>query len=251
MPEFPDPSAASAGLVLVVTQALGTGVVAAIDDPPPPLAEAAGALDGGESAITAAATALGTTAGAALGGTSLLQALIGLVEASGVGAALRVDRVPVIDGVLAVADIDAEVPSAVLEELGEKVEFHPQIVEAARAVMATPETDAGGYVMAVPPDQLMPLMEQLGAGGQRGMAVGQLIPEPVGRVGVVTPVNTLGVTGGGSRTAARTPEEGEDIPPPPPPGMPPPGMPPGGMPGGPPGGMPGAGIPPGAPPPGA
>lgn len=242
MSEFPDPSAATAGQVLVVTQPLGTGVVAGLDDPPPPVAEAVGALDGGRAQVDEAAAALGVTAGISLAETSLLEAATELATASGVGIALRVDRVPVVDGVLAVADIDADVPAGVLERLGDSVEFHPQIVEAARAVMATPETH-GGALMAVEREQLMPLMERLGAGGQRGMAVGQLIPEPVGRVGVVTPVNTLGVTGGGSRTAERTPEEGEEIPPPPPPGM----APPGGMPGG----LPGQGMPPGAPPPGA
>lgn len=242
MSEFPDPSAAVAGQVLVVTQPLGTGVVAGLDEPPPPVAAAAAELDGGQAQAADAAGALGVSAGISLATTSLLEAATELASASGVGIALRVDRVPVIDGVLAVADVDADVPAGVLESLGESVEFHPQIVEAARAVMATPETQ-GGCLMAVDREQLMPLMEQLGSGGLRGMAVGQLIPEPVGRVGVVTPVNTLGVTGGGSRTAERTPEEGEEIPPPPPPGM----APPGGMPGG----MPGTGMPPGAPPPGA
>ena len=238
MSEFPNPAAAAAGQVLVLTQALGTGVVAGLDEPPPAVAAAAGGLDGGQAEVAEAAAALGVTAGASVARTSLLEAAVELADASSVGIALRVDRVPVIDGVLAVADIAAEAPAGVLDRIGEAVEFHPQIVEAARAVMATPET-TGGALVAVDRDELMPLMEKLGAGGQRGMAVGKLIPEPVGRVGVVTPVNTLGVTGGGSRTAARTPEEGEEIPPPPPPGMTPPG------------GMPGPGMPPGGGPPGA
>jgi selenophosphate synthase len=234
-------SGARAGQVVVLTRPLGTAL----------LGDAAGAAGRAPvDELEAAAVAAGVASGTRVGERGLLGHLHDLLDESGVGAALRVDRVPVLDGALQAAESPARPEGYEANEAwsADHVEFHPQVIDAARVVMIAPEVD-GGLVLAVDRGPLQAVMAALAATGARPLAIGQLIEEPVGRIGVVTPVDRLGVTGGGSRTAKR-----RDAPPPGsvPPGMPPgmPGAPPG-MPGIPPGGLPGTpGMPPAAPPPG-
>jgi selenide,water dikinase len=219
-------SAGRAGEVLVLTKSLGTGVVAAAAAAgacPPPLEAAARAARAAPDApALEAAAAAGVTAGVPVGEDGLLGHLQQMAAASGVGAAVRVDRVPVFDGVLALAGRHRdERADRNRERFGENVDVHEQVTAEARALLWDPQED-GGLVLAVPAAGLQALLQDLGARGVRGIAIGQLIPEPVGRVGVVTPVNRLGVTGGGSRTAAVEPPEGAPPPPPPPAGPLPP-----------------------------
>ena len=249
-----DLSSGREGQVLVLTKPLGTGIIEAAD--------AAGAAPGDLGAegrkmqemdnapAASAAADHGITCGVEVGPDGLLHALKRVVDASQLGAALRVDRVPVIAGVLPIAEgphEPAELPDnrAWAEDV---VEFHHLVTAAARTVLLAPERN-GGLLLAVDRDAFMPFLEQVSAAGGAAVAVGRLLEEPVGGVGVVSPGDRLGVTGGGSRTAKRrdAPDPGQA----PPPGMPPPGMPPGAMPPGMapgPGGMPPGVIPPGMPP---
>jgi hypothetical protein len=248
-----------AGQVLVLTKPLGTGLIEAAD-----AAGAAGDLAAEARAIQemdlaptlAAAADHGITCGIQVGEGGVLRALKEIVDASGLGAALRVDRVPVIAGALPIAEGPnmPEELDANREWAEQSVEFHHLVTDAARTVLLGPERN-GGLLLCVDREAFMPFLEQVSASGGAAVAVGRLLEEPVGGVGVVSPGDRLGVTGGGSRTAKR-----RDAPPPgeaPPPGMPPPGampgMPPGAPPPGmpPPGAMPPGGIPPGVLPPGA
>jgi hypothetical protein len=85
--------------------------------------------------------------------------------------------------------------------VGQWVDFDDAIVSEAQTLLFDPQT-SGGLLLACPPARLTELLTALGSRGVAGHAIGQLIPEPVGRIGVVSPVNRLGPTGGGSRTAA-------------------------------------------------
>ena len=235
----------------MLTKPLGTGIIGAAD--------AAGS--GGDAAAnaaeiqaldnaptSAAAAEHGITCGVQVGPRGLLHGLKEIVDASELGAAVRVDRVPVIAGALPLAEgpIQPEEMDTNQEWADTNVEFHHLVTDAARAVLVGPEHN-GGLLLCVDRDRFMPFLDQISGAGGAAVAIGRLIDEPVGGVGVVSPGDRLGVTGGGSRTATRkdAPAPGE-VPPPgaPPPGMPPPGMPPGAMPG-----MPPGALPPGAPPP--
>jgi len=237
-----DLSSGRAGQVLVLTKPLGTGVIeaAAAAGAGGAAADDAASIQALDNAPTeSAAVAHGITCGIQVGERGVLHALKEIVDASELGAAVRVDRVPVIAGALPLAEGPNQPDEMVAnQEWGdENVEFHHLVTDAARTVLLGPERN-GGLLLCVDRDAFMPFLEQISGAGGAAVAVGRLIEEPVGGVGVVSPGDRLGVTGGGSRTATRrdapTPGEG------PPPGAPPPGMPPGAMPG----------MPPGAPPPG-
>jgi len=206
------------GDVLVLTKPLGVGVAAAASDAgaaPPGLHEAAVAsMQASNDPAAAAAREAGVRCTAEVADLGLLGHLRELVAASGVGAVIRVDRLPVLEGAVAAAAA-GHAPEAAgrnRDDAGDWVDFDDSIIEEARTLMFDPQT-SGGLLLAVPPERLNDLLTALGARGVRGAAIGQLIPEPVGRIGVVSPVNRLGPTGGAGRTA-RAPE-GEGAPPPP------------------------------------
>jgi hypothetical protein len=250
MTDGTDLSSGRAGQVLVLTKPLGTGLIEAADAAGVGgdiAAEGRAMQEMDNAPVVASAANHGITCGIQVGEEGLLHALKRIVDASELGAAVRVDRVPVIAGALPIADGPHEP-----QELADNrawaegiVEFHHLVTAAARTVLLSPERN-GGLLLAVDRETFMPFLEEVSAAGGAAVAVGRLIEEPVGGVGVVSPGDRLGVTGGGSRTAKRrdAPDPGEA----PPPGMPPPGMPPPGMP--PPGAMPPGSMPPGVIPPG-
>jgi len=237
------------GDVLVLTKPLGTGIAAAAHKAgaaPPGLIEAATeVMLQSNRAASEAALEAGVRCATDVTGFGLLGHLLEMATASGVGAAVRIDRVPVLDGIVRLVAA-GHVPGGAQrnrDHAADRVDFQHQVTEEARTVLFDPQT-SGGLLLAVPQDRLSALLGALGARGVRGVAIGQLLEEPVGRIGVLTPVDRIGPTGGGSRTARRT-----DVPEgAPPPGVPPgvPGMPPPGMPPGPPG-VPSPGMAPGTP----
>jgi selenide,water dikinase len=206
------------GDVLVLTKPLGVGIAAA--------AHKAGAAAPGlmEAAVTSmlqsnraaseAALEVGVRCATDVTGFGLLGHLRELVAASGVGAALRVDRIPVLDGALRMVDAGHVSGGAQRNRdfAGEYVDFHHLVVEEVRTILLDPQT-SGGLLLAVPRERLSDLLQALGSRGVRGVAIGQLIPEPVGRIGVLTSVDRVGASGGGSRTA-RPRDTPEGAPPP-------------------------------------
>jgi selenide,water dikinase len=196
--------AGAAGDVLVLTKPLGTGLAVAAakaTEPGPVHALAVEQMLQSNAAASDAAIAVGIRCATDITGFGLLGHLRELVAASGVGAVVRVDRVPAIAGVL---ELVGYAPGAVnrnREHVGQWVDFDDAIVSEAQTLLFDPQT-SGGLLLACPPARLTELLTALGSRGVAGHAIGQLIPEPVGRIGVVSPVNRLGPTGGGSRTAA-------------------------------------------------
>jgi selenide,water dikinase len=206
-------AAGRAGDVLVLTKALGTGIAVAAaraEGPGPVHAIAVEQMLRSNAQAAEAALEAGVRCATDVTGFGLLGHLRELVAASGVGAVIRVDRVPPVDGVLPLIAA-GHAPGAVERNrahIGAFVDFDDSVVADARTLMFDPQT-SGGLLLACPRDRLDALMAGLGSRGIRPYPIGQLIPEPVGRIGVVSPVNRLGPTGGGSRTAARAaPPEG-------------------------------------------
>jgi selenide,water dikinase len=205
------------GDMLVLTKPLGVGVAVtanAAGAAPPGLHEAAVAsMQASNDPAADAAREAGVRCGTEVADLGLLGHLRELVAASGVGAVIRVDRLPVLEGAVTAA-AGGHVPEAAArnrDEAGEWVDFDDSIIEDARTLMFDPQT-SGGLLLAVPRERLHDLLAALGARGVQGATIGQLIPEPVGRIGVVSPVNRLGPTGGGGRTAKAP--EGQGPPPP-------------------------------------
>ena len=200
-------AAGTPGDVLVLTKALGTGIAVAAaktDGPGPVHALAVAQMLRSNREAADAAREVGIRCATDVTGFGLLGHLRELVEASGCGAVVRVDRVPPIDGVLELIGL-GHAPGAVERNrdfVGQWVDFEESVVADARTLMFDPQT-SGGLLLACPRDRLDALMSALGERGIRPFAIGQLIPEPVGRIGVISPVNRMGPTGGGSRTAAQ------------------------------------------------
>jgi selenide,water dikinase len=193
------------GDVLVLTKALGTGiaVAAAKAEGPGPVHElAVRQMLVSNAAAADAAREVGVRCATDVTGFGLVGHLRELVAASGVGAVIRIDRVPPIDGVLELIS-HGHAPGAVARNrdgIGQWVDFDDAVVDDARTLLFDPQT-SGGLLLACPRDRLDDLLGALGRRGIRPFPIGQLIPEPVGRIGVVTPVNRLGPTGGTSVTA--------------------------------------------------
>lgn len=183
-------AAGVAGDVLVLTKPLGVGIAAA--------ARKAGA---GSSALMDAAVAgmlqsnraaseaaleVGVRCATDVTGFGLLGHLRELAAASGVGAVLHVDRVPVLDGAARMAS-EGHVSGGAQrnhEFVAPFVDFHDPVLEDARRVLFDPQT-SGGLLLAVAHDRLPDLLQALGSRGVGGAAIGRLVPEPAGRIGVL------------------------------------------------------------------
>ncbi|MEW6582340.1 MAG: selenide, water dikinase SelD, partial [Actinomycetota bacterium] len=171
------------GDVLVLTKPLGVGIAAAsrkAGADPPGLHDAAVAtmLASNRAAAEAAAEA-GVRCGTDVTGFGLLGHLRELVAASGVGAVIRIDRVPVLDGALQ-ALAAGHAPGGLRRNrdfAGEHVDFDPRVAEDARAILFDPQT-SGGLLLAVPADRLDALAAALAARGVRGAPIGGLVDAP-------------------------------------------------------------------------
>ena len=238
-----------AGDRLVLTKGLGTGAVSAGIKAgtagPAAIDGAVASMLTSNAAASEAALAAGATCATDVTGFGLAGHLLELVEASGVAAILRVDRIPLLPGAI---DLIAtgNVPGGTERNraaFGGRVDFSPQITDVAQTIMFDPQT-SGGLLIAISAERFPTLMSELAARGVSSSPIGQLADGPVGRVGVFSPVNQVGASGGGSQTAQRDDVPADAPPPPPgspgvqgiPPGLPdlPPGMIPPGMLGGPP-----------------
>jgi selenide,water dikinase len=195
--------AGQVGDVLVLTKALGTGIAVAAakaEGPGPVHALAVEQMLQSNRAASEAALEIGIRCATDVTGFGLLGHLRELVAASGVGAVVRVDRVPAIDGVLALA---GHAPGAVQrnrDHIERWVDFEDTVAPEAQTLMFDPQT-SGGLLLACPRERLDALMGALGRRAVRAHAIGQLVAAPVGRIGVVSPVSGLGATDTGNRTS--------------------------------------------------
>ncbi len=179
------------GDVLVLTKPLGTGVaVAAAKNGVVGVAHenAVAHMLRSNRDASAVAVAHGVRCATDVTGFGLLGHLRELVVASGTGAAVRIDRVPPIHGVLELI-AEGHVPGATARNrahLEPWVDFQGPVDEHARTLLFDPQT-SGGLLLACPRERLDDLLGGLLAVGVKGQPIGQLIAEPVGRIGVISP----------------------------------------------------------------
>jgi selenide,water dikinase len=183
------------GDVLVLTKALGTGAAVAAakaEGPGQVHALAVAQMLRSNAAAAEAAREVDIRCATDVTGFGLLGHLRELVDASGVGAVIRIDRVPPIDGVLELIAA-GHVPGAVERNRGHIerwVDFDASVVADARTLLFDPQT-SGGLLLACPPDRLDGLLSALGSREIRGYPIGQLLEEPVGRIGVISPAGRV------------------------------------------------------------
>jgi selenide,water dikinase len=175
------------GDVLVLTKALGAGVVAT--------AVKAGAAPEGvvQAAVQSMATlnrgaaeaavAVGIRAGTDVTGFGLLGHLRSLGRASGVAARVRAGDVPLLEGALELVTA-GHVPGGTrrnLEDLKDDVAFAASVDQALRMLLVDAQT-SGGLLLAVPPDQLDGILAWLGGSAPVAAVIGTLEEGEAGRV---------------------------------------------------------------------
>lgn len=186
-------AAAEAGDVLVLTKALGTGVIATavkrLD--PAALAGPGGRLAAAYPAAVASMTTLNAAAAAVarrhrlhgatdITGFGLTGHLHKMVLAAGLAAEIDLAALPVLPDVRALID-EGFVPGGTGRNLGFVADHLVGGSEAERNLAADPQT-SGGLLLAVPPAALDAVVADLGAAGQVAAVVGRVVAGPAGRV---------------------------------------------------------------------
>lgn len=180
------------GDILVLTKPLGTGIaVAAAKQGVVGVAHENAVAHMLRSNAAAARVAIeqGVRCATDVTGFGLLGHLREMALASGTGAVIRIDRVPPIHGVLELI-AEGHVPGAVERNrahLEPHVDVQGQVDDNARTLLYDPQT-SGGLLLACHRERLDGLLEGLLAVGVKGQPIGQLIAEPVGRIGVISPM---------------------------------------------------------------
>lgn len=167
---------AQPGDALILTKPLGSGVLMA--------AEMAGAASGAD--VTAAldlmcqtqdrAARLLATAHAMtdVAGFGLAGHLVGMCEASGVGAELNLDAIPVMPGALALSN--AGLRSSLFDD---NVAIAPALPTTGKAALLFDPQTAGGLLAAVPRVAASGLLTQLQSAGYQAEIIGHLTDTPL------------------------------------------------------------------------
>jgi selenide, water dikinase len=147
------------GDVLVLTKALGAGIIAtAIKAGAAPASVVASAVRSMATLNRGAAEAMvaaGLRAATDVTGFGLLGHLRSMLRASGASARLSASDVPLLEGAAELLHA-GHVPGGTrrnLEDLGPDVTFGPGVSDTLRTLLADAQT-SGGLLMAVPPDRL-------------------------------------------------------------------------------------------------
>jgi selenide, water dikinase len=183
-------AAARPGHRLVLTKAIGTGIVAT--------AIKAGVV--GEEVVEAATRSMaalnkgaaevmremGVRAATDVTGFGLLGHLRQMLRASGVAARLEAAAVPFLPGVEELAET-ARFPGGTMRNLAdvkEDVSFPANLSEIFRALLADAQT-SGGLLMSVPPDIVPELLDRLAGKSPVAAVIGEVDEGPPGRIRVV------------------------------------------------------------------
>ncbi len=154
------------GDCLVLTKALGTGIVTtAIKRGTATPEETASVIASMKTLNAAAARAMvrvGVHACTDVTGFGLLGHLSEMLTYSGVGAILDASALPFLPGAVTHAEqgVDTGGGRATASFLGERVTFSPDVPQAVRTLCCDPQT-SGGLLMAISPDRLDLLLTQL------------------------------------------------------------------------------------------
>lgn len=157
--EVVTPAGARPGDVLILTKPIGTGVVATAQKRDMARAEVVDAAVRWMTTLNREASAAmlraGATAATDVTGFGLLGHLADLCAASGVSASISFSAVPLLPFALAYTR-DGAVPGGTytnLEHLEGRIGFDEGVDEAARLLLADPQT-SGGLLVALPPERV-------------------------------------------------------------------------------------------------
>ncbi len=179
---------ARAGDRLVLTKPLGSGIVSTAikqEKATPELRdEAVRLMTTLNEGAARAMLAVGVHAATDVTGYGLLGHLGEMVRASGVGAVVEADRVPVIEGVTELAAQDVY-PGGSRRNLSSASRFTDfgGLGESYRRVLADAQT-SGGLLLAVPSDRARELVERLGGVAPIAALIGEVTGQPAGRIEV-------------------------------------------------------------------
>mgnify|MGYP006278314191 CR=1 FL=1 len=183
-------AAAEPGQVLVLTKAIGTGIIAtAIKEDgvgPEVVASAVESMAALNRGAAEAARALGIRAATDVTGYGLLGHLRQMLRASGVSARVKGHAVPILPGAMELA-LSARFPGGTkrnLTDVRADVRFPKGMPEARRLLLADAQT-SGGLLLAVPEERLAELLQRLDGMSPVAAVIGTIEEGPPGRIQVV------------------------------------------------------------------
>lgn len=183
-------AAARPGDALVLTKALGTGIISTALKAEQAPAEVVGSAVESMLHLNAAASAamidVGVVAATDVTGFGLLGHLAEMAAAAGMGAEIGFSAVPLLPGVRALL-AGGYVPGGSrrnLDYLGPRVSFAAGVPEDAPLLLADAQT-SGGLLMAVAPERLERLLEALRAAGAMAAVIGTITADHGGIIRVV------------------------------------------------------------------
>jgi selenide,water dikinase len=179
-----------AGDALVLTKALGTGIITTaikhqVATPESEAAAIEGMLRLNRDA-SEAMTPLQVHAATDVTGFGLLGHLHYLAKASGLGARVEAAAVPLLPGVEALADA-GEVPGGTRSNerfLASRVRW-PSHLSAARQTVLSDAQTSGGLLIAMASDDAHRLLDALAQRGVTGHVIGELVPGSPGEITVI------------------------------------------------------------------
>lgn len=183
-------AAARPGDALVLTKALGTGIIStalkAEQAPDAVIGPAVESMLRLNAAASAAMVAAGVTAATDVTGFGLLGHLAEMVAAAGVGAEVRFAAVPLLPGArdLLAAGYVPGGSRRNLDYLGPRVAVAAGVPEDAPLLLADAQT-SGGLLMAVAPAHLDRLLDALRAAGVMAAMIGAVTADHAGIIQVV------------------------------------------------------------------
>jgi len=182
-------SAARPGDTLVLTKAIGTGVIStalkgglAAEEH---VAAAAASMSRLNAAAARAATDLGAQAATDVTGFGLVGHLLEMAEASGVGAVIEASRVPLLPGALHYAGMGL-LPAGSLrlrEAYGCKVDVRSGVDELLVDLLFDAQTSGGLLVPLIEAEAMVSRLH--GEGIIEAAVIGRIVAEPRGRVMIV------------------------------------------------------------------
>jgi selenide,water dikinase len=180
---------ARGGDILVLTKPIGSGVIStaiksghASDDQ---IRDATAVMTTLNAAAAEAMQAHGVVAGTDVTGFGLLGHLRSMMRASGCGATIHSNAVPIIPGARTLA-AQGHVPGGStrnLEDLEVDVVFSESVDDVTRTLLADSQT-SGGLLMCVAPERLDRLVQDLTRNGATAAVIGEVTDGVTGRITV-------------------------------------------------------------------
>lgn len=173
-------AAARPGDKLVLTKKLGTGILTTALKrdllPEAALAEAVASMCALNDGAARAASSVGVRCATDITGFGLLGHLGNILSASGVGAQIEIDRLPVFPRALELAGGGAVSGGTQRNHDASRASWKSDITPAERFICTDAQT-SGGLLLAVPPERLAALLDRLDAEGTPVRAViGEILP---------------------------------------------------------------------------